>query len=62
MKEKEEKRGDGVCLYIDKTIKSLKLSNAVFNLSKIEQIWATVYFEKTSIWSVVSTELMILLT
>ena len=35
----------GVCLFIDKTIKPLELSEAVFNLSKIEQIWATVYFE-----------------
>ena len=33
-----------VCVYIDETIKSYELSGAVFNLSKIEQIWATVYF------------------
>ena len=39
------RRGGGVCLYIDRTIKSLELSDAVFNLSKIEQIWATVYFK-----------------
>ena len=34
-----------MCLYIERTIKSLELSDALFNLSKIEQIWATVYFE-----------------
>ena len=38
-------RGGGVCLYIYRTIKSLELGNAVFILSKIEKIWATVYFE-----------------
>ncbi|XP_065671758.1 uncharacterized protein LOC136089635 [Hydra vulgaris] len=30
---------------ISETIKSLELNDAVFNLSKIEQIWATVYLE-----------------
>ena len=39
------RRGGGVCLYIDRTIKSLELSDAVFNLGKIEHIWATVYFK-----------------
>ncbi|XP_065651308.1 uncharacterized protein LOC136079499 [Hydra vulgaris] len=39
------RRGGGVCLYITETIKSLELNDAVFNLSKIEQIWATVYLE-----------------
>ncbi|XP_065658559.1 uncharacterized protein LOC136083080 [Hydra vulgaris] len=39
------RRGGGVCLYITETIKSLELNDAVFNLSKIEQIWATAYLE-----------------
>ena len=39
------RRGGGVCLYTDRNIKSLELSDAVFNLNKIEQIWAAAYFE-----------------
>jgi len=34
----------GVCLYISESIDSFELSDAGFNLSKIEQIWAVVYF------------------
>jgi len=37
-------RGGGVCLYIDESIDSFELNDAGFNLSKIEQIWAVVYF------------------
>ena len=40
------RRGGGVCLYIDERIDSFELSDAGFNLSKIEQIWAVVYFGK----------------
>ena len=38
------RRGGGVCLYISESIDSFELSDAGFNLSKIEQIWAVVYF------------------
>ena len=34
-----------VRLYIERTIKLLELNDAVFNLSKIEQIWPTIYIE-----------------
>ena len=40
------RRGGGVCLYIDQSIESFELSDAGFNLSKIEHIWATIYFGK----------------
>ena len=40
------RRGGGVCLYIDQSIESFELSDARFNLSKIEHIWATIYFGK----------------
>jgi len=38
------RRGGGVCLYINNSIDSFELSDVGFNLSKIEQIWAVVYF------------------
>ena len=36
---------DGVCLYIESSINSYGLNDDVFNVSKIEQIWAAVYFD-----------------
>jgi hypothetical protein len=36
--------GGGVCLYIENSINSHELKDAVFDMSKIEQVWAVVYF------------------
>jgi len=38
------RRGGGVCLYIENSINSYELNDAGFNSSKVEQIWAVVYF------------------
>ena len=38
------RNGGGVCIYIKDSIDSYELVDGGFNLSKIEQIWAVIYF------------------
>ncbi|XP_065654771.1 uncharacterized protein LOC136081386 [Hydra vulgaris] len=39
-----DRRGGGVCLYIKNSIDSYELVDTDFSISKIEQVWAVVYF------------------
>ena len=44
-KERSDGRsGGGVCLYIDESIDCYEVNDPGFNVSKIEQIWAVIYF------------------
>ena len=39
------RKGGGVCLYIDNSLDSYELNDAVLNPCKLEQVWAVVYFD-----------------
>ena len=48
-KDRELKRGGGVCMYVDNSVKSYDISNIVLKNENIEQIWCSIEIGDESI-------------